>query len=177
MSLWLSFVLACCRPHSASQSPTYWHALMRIIFYYWPHPLHTWTDLKSGVFVEQNDARWVSASHQLLWWPSQVRGYIDHRSWFLVQTDHLSRRVAFGRFLQSDGQKHKLVWKVNSRLLKYHTRLLAVTQVETTKRWQNDSQDWANSSLEIPSLGTRPSKNRKGGSGTSAGVEVYTAEC
>ena len=25
------------------------------------------------------------------------------------------------------------------------------------------------------SLGTRPSKNRKGGSGTSAGVEVYTA--
>ena len=27
------------------------------------------------------------------------------------------------------------------------------------------------------SLGTRPSKNRKGGSGTSAGVEVYTAEC
>ena len=27
------------------------------------------------------------------------------------------------------------------------------------------------------SLGTRPSKNRKGGSGTLAGVEVYTAEC
>ena len=27
------------------------------------------------------------------------------------------------------------------------------------------------------SLGTRPSKNRKGGSGTSAGVEVYIAEC
>ena len=27
------------------------------------------------------------------------------------------------------------------------------------------------------SLGARPSKNRKGGSGTSAGVEVYTAEC
>ena len=27
------------------------------------------------------------------------------------------------------------------------------------------------------SLGTRPLKNRKGGSGTSAGVEVYTAEC
>ena len=27
------------------------------------------------------------------------------------------------------------------------------------------------------SFGTRPSKNRKGGSGTSAGVEVYTAEC
>ena len=27
------------------------------------------------------------------------------------------------------------------------------------------------------SLGTRPSKNRKGGSGTSAVVEVYTAEC
>ena len=26
-----------------------------------------------------------------------------------------------------------------------------------------------------PSLKTRPSKNRKGGSGTSAGVEVYTA--
>ena len=25
------------------------------------------------------------------------------------------------------------------------------------------------------SLGTRPSKNRKGGSGTSAGVEMYTA--
>ena len=25
------------------------------------------------------------------------------------------------------------------------------------------------------SLGTRPSKNRKGGSGTSVGVEVYTA--
>ena len=25
------------------------------------------------------------------------------------------------------------------------------------------------------SLGTRPSKNRKGGSGKSAGVEVYTA--
>ena len=25
------------------------------------------------------------------------------------------------------------------------------------------------------SLGTRPSKNRKGGSGTSAGVDVYTA--
>ena len=29
----------------------------------------------------------------------------------------------------------------------------------------------------IPSLGARPSKNQKGGSGTSAGVEVYTAEC
>ena len=29
----------------------------------------------------------------------------------------------------------------------------------------------------LSSLGTRPSKNRKGGSGTSAGVEVYTAEC
>ena len=29
----------------------------------------------------------------------------------------------------------------------------------------------------VRSLGTRPSKNRKGGSGTSAGVEVYTAEC
>jgi len=27
------------------------------------------------------------------------------------------------------------------------------------------------------SLGTRPSKNRKGGSGTLAGVEVYTEEC
>ena len=27
------------------------------------------------------------------------------------------------------------------------------------------------------SLGARPLKNRKGGSGTSAGVEVYTAEC
>ena len=27
----------------------------------------------------------------------------------------------------------------------------------------------------LPSLGTRPSKNRKAGSGTSAGVEVYTA--
>ena len=27
----------------------------------------------------------------------------------------------------------------------------------------------------LPSLGTRPSKNRKGGSGTSARVEVYTA--
>ena len=26
----------------------------------------------------------------------------------------------------------------------------------------------------VCSLGTRPSKNRKGGSGTSAGVEVYT---
>ena len=30
---------------------------------------------------------------------------------------------------------------------------------------------------QLPSLGARPSKNRKGGSGTSAGVEVYTAEC
>ena len=30
---------------------------------------------------------------------------------------------------------------------------------------------------EQTSLGARPSKNRKGGSGTSAGVEVYTAEC
>ena len=29
----------------------------------------------------------------------------------------------------------------------------------------------------IPSLGARPSINRKGGSGTSAGSEVYTAEC
>jgi len=28
--------------------------------------------------------------------------------------------------------------------------------------------------LVLLSLGTRPSKNRKGGSGTSAGVEVYT---
>ena len=27
----------------------------------------------------------------------------------------------------------------------------------------------------IPSLGTRPSENRKGGSGKSAGVKVYTA--
>ena len=27
----------------------------------------------------------------------------------------------------------------------------------------------------VASLGTRPSKNRKGGSGKSAGVEVYTA--
>ena len=27
----------------------------------------------------------------------------------------------------------------------------------------------------VPSLGTRPSKNQKRGSGTSAGVEVYTA--
>ena len=30
---------------------------------------------------------------------------------------------------------------------------------------------------KLTSLGARPSKNRKGGSGTSAGVEVYTAEC
>ena len=30
---------------------------------------------------------------------------------------------------------------------------------------------------QLPSLGATPSKNRKGGSGTSAGVEVYTAEC
>ena len=30
---------------------------------------------------------------------------------------------------------------------------------------------------QLPSLGARPSKNRKGGSGASAGVEVYTAEC
>ena len=29
----------------------------------------------------------------------------------------------------------------------------------------------------LGSLGTRPSKNRKGGSGTLAGVEVYTSEC
>ena len=29
----------------------------------------------------------------------------------------------------------------------------------------------------LRNLGARPSKNRKGGSGTSAGVEVYTAEC
>ena len=29
----------------------------------------------------------------------------------------------------------------------------------------------------IHSLGTRPLKNRKGGSGTSAGVEVYIVEC
>ena len=29
--------------------------------------------------------------------------------------------------------------------------------------------------LRSPSLGTRPSKNRKGGSGKLAGVEVYTA--
>ena len=29
--------------------------------------------------------------------------------------------------------------------------------------------------LAVPSLRTRPSKNRKGGSGKSAGVEVYTA--
>ena len=84
-------------------------------------------------------------------------------SWFLVQTDHLSRLVAFGRFLLSDGQKCKLVfcevnfwllhnpffWKVNTRLLKYHTgwnRLQYSAlyhwiswqwlQVETTKRWQ-----------------------------------------
>ena len=27
------------------------------------------------------------------------------------------------------------------------------------------------------SLGTRPSKNRNGGSGKQGGVEVYTAEC
>ena len=27
------------------------------------------------------------------------------------------------------------------------------------------------------SLGTRPAKNRKGGSGKQGGVEVYTAEC
>ena len=32
-------------------------------------------------------------------------------------------------------------------------------------------------SLILSSLGARPSKNRKGGSGTSAGVEVYTVEC
>ena len=32
------------------------------------------------------------------------------------------------------------------------------------------------SNMWVPiSLGTRPSKNRKGGSGTSAGVDVYTA--
>ena len=31
------------------------------------------------------------------------------------------------------------------------------------------------SAFRVSSLGTRPSKNRKGGSGTSAGVEVYTA--
>ena len=30
-------------------------------------------------------------------------------------------------------------------------------------------------SWALSSLGTRPSKNRKGGSGKSAGVEVYTA--
>ena len=30
---------------------------------------------------------------------------------------------------------------------------------------------------QLPCLGARPSKNRKGGSGTSARVELYTAEC
>ena len=38
-------------------------------------------------------------------------------------------------------------------------------------------QSWKISVVSDPtaSLGTRPSKNRKGGSGKSAGVEVYTA--
>ena len=34
---------------------------------------------------------------------------------------------------------------------------------------------WVCLSVVVVSLGTRPSKNRKRGSGTSAGVEVYTA--
>ena len=35
--------------------------------------------------------------------------------------------------------------------------------------------DVCNKTAPVTSLGTRPSKNRKGGSGISAGVEVYTA--
>ena len=37
--------------------------------------------------------------------------------------------------------------------------------------WKYAQKCWSSGD----SLGTRPSKNRKGGSGASAGVEVYTA--
>ena len=39
--------------------------------------------------------------------------------------------------------------------------------------WRSTTVD--SGGLCVISLGTRPSKNRKGGSGTSAGVEAYTA--
>ena len=39
--------------------------------------------------------------------------------------------------------------------------------------WKGEGGSWVGG--WVGSLGTRPSKNRKGGSGTSAGVEMYTA--
>ena len=50
--------------------------------------------------------------------------------------------------------------------------LMLETGAQMVREYQVGSQ-----TLSIVSLGTRPSKNRKGGSGTLAGVEVYTAEC
>ena len=43
--------------------------------------------------------------------------------------------------------------------------------------WTSHLQADLKAAVRKISLGARPSKNRKGGSGTSAGVEVYTAEC
>ena len=43
--------------------------------------------------------------------------------------------------------------------------------------WTSHLQADLKTAVRKISLGARPSKNRKGGSGTSAGVEVYTAEC
>ena len=57
------------------------------------------------------------------------------------------------------------------------TRLI-VRRHTVCNGFEANNQQQATGSLArrlLCSLGTRPSKNRKGGSGTSAGVEVYTA--
>ena len=52
-----------------------------------------------------------------------------------------------------------------------------ITQIQGRICWGEGGGSWGQLTLgrSEGSLGTRPSKNRKGGSGTSAGVEVYTA--
>ena len=52
--------------------------------------------------------------------------------------------------------------------------ILAAT-VQHSPQDSGSSGPWVLGSLVLGSLGTRPSKDRKGGSGKLAGVEVYTA--
>ena len=62
--------------------------------------------------------------------------------------------------------------------IRYQRYIMDATLLPRQRRRRKDGHPSSNGAkvASFPgSLGTRPSKNRKGGSGTSAGVEVYTA--
>ena len=114
-----------------------------------------------------------------LWRQSSGIAVVDHSDILVLGSNwlcwYLPRLVAFGRFLQSDGLKCKRVflWSSDRFTIPFSERLTpdywniilaetdcstvhSITALGSQSKWDNktvanDSQDWANSSLEIPS--------------------------